>query len=147
MFLHNVGEAPAVQIEIDAIGRDPKWMNFGKIAVVRPDSDPVRIPISYVDAADVFEVGSYLSMISVLRGNQIPTMPPQMTDTRFASVTKIDTALNTSMSHTSFVSIRPSLSSPQTHTTKWEGAQCWSGSPVPLKIFAERRNYLDLESA
>jgi hypothetical protein len=68
MFLHNVGEAPAIQIEIDAIGRDPKWMKFGRIAVVRPGSDPVRVPISYVDAADVFEVGAYLSMIAGLRG-------------------------------------------------------------------------------
>jgi hypothetical protein len=68
MFLHNVGVGPAIQIEIDSIGRDPKCMNFGKIAVLRPDSDPVEVSISYVDARDVFEVGAYLSMTTIISG-------------------------------------------------------------------------------
>ena len=46
----------------------PKWMVFGKLAVVRPDTSRMEVAITFVDAADVFEIGGYISMVSTLRG-------------------------------------------------------------------------------
>ncbi len=68
MYLHNVGDAAALEVHIEPLGHEPKWMMFGEVAVVRPDTNPVEVPITFVDAADVFEVGAYISMISTLRG-------------------------------------------------------------------------------
>jgi hypothetical protein len=68
MYLHNVGDAAALEVQIEPLGREPKWMMFGKVAVVRPDTDPAEVAITFVDAADVFEIGGYISVISTFRG-------------------------------------------------------------------------------
>lgn len=68
MYVHNVGDETALDVHIEPLGHEPKWMIFGKIAVVRPNSDPAEIPITFEDADDVFAVGAYISMVSTLRG-------------------------------------------------------------------------------
>jgi|GEM_PF-5861978 len=68
MYLHNVGDTVALEVQIEPLGHEPKWMMFGKVAVVRPHADPVNVPITFVDGADVFEIGAYISMVSTLRG-------------------------------------------------------------------------------